>query len=89
MEAKVWFYFICHSLLPTRHTSTLNMERVFLLACIVKLVCEQSRAWANKKIGEMFFPTLICMLYRASGVVVTIEDIDYYAQGTISAYDLS
>lgn len=66
-EAKVWFYFIRHSLMLTGHTSTLNMERVFLLASIVndrsinvgKIICEQIRVCVNKKSGEIFFPTLI------------------------------
>lgn len=96
-EAKVWFYFISHSLMPTGHISTLNIERVFLLACIVKgrsinvgrIICDQIRACAQKKSGEMFFPTLICMLCRAVGVVVAMVDDDYYSQGTISTYDLS
>lgn len=96
-EAKVWFYFLRHSLMPTGHTSTLKMERVFLLACIMKgrsinvgkIICDQIRACANKKSGEIFFPTLICMLCRASGIVVTMVDDEYYSQGIISAYDLS
>lgn len=96
-KAKVWFYFICHSLMPTGHTSSLNIERIFLLACIVKgrsinvgkLICEQIRACANKKSGEMFFPTLIYLLCKASRVVLAMEDNDYYSQGTISTYNLS
>lgn len=97
MEAKVWFYFICHSLMSTGHTSSLNMEQVFLLACIVKgrsinvvqIIVDHIRACATKKSGELFFPTLICLLCCASGVMAAIVDEDYYTQGTISTYDVS
>lgn len=54
-----------------------------------KIICEQIRACASKKSGEMFFPTLICILCRAVGVVVAMVDDEYYSQGTIYAYDLS
>lgn len=63
VEAIVWFSFLRHSLMPTGHTSSLNLECVLLLACIVKgqsinmgrIICDQIRAGANKRSGEMFF----------------------------------
>lgn len=74
--AKVWFYFLRHSLMPTGNISSLNMEQVFLHASIVngrsinigKIIVNNIPACANKRSGKFFFSTLICLLCRTSGV---------------------
>lgn len=71
-EAKLWFYLIRHSIMPTGHVSNINQERLLLISTIMdgtplNLGCTiESQMWlcATRMVGELFFPSLTTRLCR-------------------------
>ncbi|MFQ6648171.1 hypothetical protein Gotur_021200 [Gossypium turneri] len=68
--AKVWFYFFCYSFMPISHSSTISMERMLLLYAILteksinvgKIILKEILDCAKKKVGSVYFPSLITSL---------------------------
>ncbi|MFQ6643385.1 hypothetical protein Gotur_018389 [Gossypium turneri] len=68
--AKVWFYFVRYSFMPTSHSFTISMERMLLLYAILieksinvgKIILKEIHDCAKKKAGSAYFPSLITSL---------------------------
>lgn len=84
--------------MPTTHTYTINQERIVLIACIMggmsvnigKVIEREIRLCANKRVGKLYFPTLILMFHRIAEVDTSLDDdSELYNGGMIASYDLS
>ncbi|KAI9091619.1 hypothetical protein K1719_028062 [Acacia pycnantha] len=76
-EARVWFHFLYHRLLPTLHTQTISRERAFLLYCLLEgkqidvdaLIYEELFTALKSTTGNLWFPALITELCRYAEVI--------------------
>lgn len=82
-ESKVWLAFINASLLPTKHTNSVSLERAALIFSILRHekinVGNLISKGIHDKVFEvnlrlLWFPSLITELCRASGVVLMVGD---------------
>ncbi|KAK8950327.1 hypothetical protein KSP40_PGU000033 [Platanthera guangdongensis] len=76
-EAKVWLHFVNASLLPTHHLNHVQLDRIALIYCIIKVIklnigrIIYRLIWQkvnDKKMKHLWFPTMITVLYRATGM---------------------
>ncbi|KAI9101414.1 hypothetical protein K1719_023896 [Acacia pycnantha] len=76
-EARIWFHFLCHQLLPTLYTQTISRDRAFLLYCLLEgnqidvdvLIYEELFAALKSTTGNLWFPALITELCRNAEVI--------------------
>ena len=69
-KASVWLMFIKKNIMPTRHNSTISIERIMLLYCIMmeisinvgKIICEHLTTWIKHPCRAKSFPCLIKQL---------------------------
>ncbi|KAI9074367.1 hypothetical protein K1719_043661 [Acacia pycnantha] len=77
LEARVWFHFLRHRLLPTLHTHTISRERDFFLYCLLEgkqidvdaLIYEELFAALKSTTGNLWFLALITELCRNTEVI--------------------
>ena len=95
-EAKIWFFFLRYSLMPTAHTSTISMERMYLIYAMCmketidvgKIIFRELRDCANKRVGCAYFPSLITQLCHAHGVITSSLSTKHYALGAITSVEI-
>ncbi|KAH1083000.1 hypothetical protein J1N35_022761 [Gossypium stocksii] len=93
--AKVWFYFIRFSLMPSSHGTTISLERMVLLYSILtaktidvgKIIQRKMRNCAVKHSGLAYFPFTITILCLKVKIVANVKKTGY-SQGTITDWDL-
>ncbi|KAK5836607.1 hypothetical protein PVK06_012402 [Gossypium arboreum] len=89
--AKVWFYFIRFSLMPSSHGTIILLERMVLLYSILtgktidvgKIILREIRNCAVKHSGPVHFLFTITMLCLIAEILVNIRKTGY-SQGTIT-----
>ncbi|KAJ9558521.1 hypothetical protein OSB04_013135 [Centaurea solstitialis] len=83
VEANVWSQFVRCTLFPNSYISTLGMDRVLVLYCILKgykfdvgrLISSNIKLSCNKTTGRLCYPTIIHNLLVASNVLILPTDI--------------
>ncbi|MFQ6643581.1 hypothetical protein Gotur_017624, partial [Gossypium turneri] len=94
--AKVCFYFVRYSFMPISHSSTISMERMFLLYTILieksinvgKIILNEICDCAKKKTGSAYFPSLITSLCLKARVKTQANLKGQYVKGCITSHDL-
>lgn len=95
-EAKLWFYFIRHTIMQTGHVFSLNQERKFLIDVILdgspinigQIIEKQIKQCASRIASELLFPSLLTTMCRKAGVATSNQGRISYAVGTITLHDI-
>ena len=91
-EAKVWFHFIRHCLVPTSHNLWVDKERLIILDAIIaggkievgKLINREINKYQNRKDGLLYLPCLITDLCMEAGVEIQPSELREEPQGAFS-----
>ena len=90
--AKVWYHFLKTQLLPSTHGKTVSKDRVAMVDAIIsgkpinvgRVISEQIRVCANRKKGNLLFPSLISALCFEHNVPIADEEERLKLGGVIS-----
>ncbi|KAH1055794.1 hypothetical protein J1N35_033859 [Gossypium stocksii] len=93
--AKVWFYFIRFSLMPSSYGTTISLERMVLLYSIVtaktiymgKIILREMRNCVVRRFGPAYFPFTITILCLKAKILANVKKTGY-SQGIITGWDL-
>ncbi|KAH1039536.1 hypothetical protein J1N35_041279 [Gossypium stocksii] len=93
--AKVWFYFIRFSLMPSSHGSTISLEQMVLLYLILtgktidvgKIILREMQNCAVRRSGLAYFPFTITILCLKAKFFVDVKKTGY-SQDIITDWDL-
>ncbi|KAK5775161.1 hypothetical protein PVK06_043030 [Gossypium arboreum] len=93
--AKVCFYFIRFSLMPSSHGTTISLERMVLLYSILtgktinvgKIILREIRNCVVRRSGHVYFPFMITILCLEAEILANVKKT-WYSQGTITDLDL-
>ncbi|KAK5775324.1 hypothetical protein PVK06_043201 [Gossypium arboreum] len=83
--AKVWFYFIRFSLMPSSHGTTISLEQMVLLYSILtgktidmgKIILREIRNCATRRPGPAYFPFTITILYLKVEILANVKKTRY------------
>ncbi|KAK5842350.1 hypothetical protein PVK06_004691 [Gossypium arboreum] len=83
--AKVWFYFIRTSLMPSSHGTTISLERIVLLYSILtgktivvgKIILREMRNCTTRCSGPIYFPFTITILCLKDEILANVKKIGY------------
>ncbi|KAK5785822.1 hypothetical protein PVK06_040441 [Gossypium arboreum] len=93
--AKVWFYFIRFSLMPSSHGTTISSERMVLLYTVLtgktidvgKIILREIQNCAVKRSGPAHLPFTITILCLKAEILANVRKTGY-SQGTIIDWGL-